>query len=127
MASSSSSLPPSEFPAVEPSVLQPWLDDPSALILDVRTFAAHQSARLPRALPLSVPSTLLKRPRFSLAKMASMLPSTEDANRFMQWSTAQSIIVLDADSSSLVEGGNLLGLLNKFKAEKSARRIVVIA
>jgi protein-tyrosine phosphatase len=46
-----------------------------------------------------------------------MLPDAEDAERFMQWPSAQLIIVLDADTTNPSEGSNLLGLLNKFKLE----------
>lgn len=111
---------PNNFSIVYPSQLPAILKDTvtsNILILDIRPHAAYTSARIPRALSLSVPSTLLKRPLFSLEKLSAMLPSTSSRERFSQWQTASRIIVYDSDASAIPKGSNINGLLEKFKKE----------
>ncbi|KAJ3751102.1 hypothetical protein DFH05DRAFT_1362894, partial [Lentinula detonsa] len=87
------------------------------LVIDIRPHAAYSSARIPTALSLSVPSTLLKRPLFSLDRLGAMLPSSSARARFTEWPKFATIVVYDVDSTgspSLPEGSNILGLLRKF-------------
>ncbi|KIK80733.1 hypothetical protein PAXRUDRAFT_157888 [Paxillus rubicundulus Ve08.2h10] len=105
------------FTSVPPLTLASYLSDPSALILDIRPHAAHASARIHRALSLSVPSTLLKRPLFSLSKLSQMLPSPSARARFAAWPSATRILVYDADSALTPDTSNIAGLLRKFRAE----------
>ncbi|KAF7340149.1 hypothetical protein MVEN_01933400 [Mycena venus] len=81
--------------AVLPAALSEWLDDPRTLVVDIRPHAAYSSARIIRAVSLSVPSTLLKRPLFSLQRLSAMLPS----------------------HSARTQTSNIQGLLRKFRAE----------
>ncbi|KAJ6626987.1 hypothetical protein B0H10DRAFT_1870462 [Mycena sp. CBHHK59/15] len=114
-------LPPpvaaSPFTALPPQSLSPWLDDPRTLVVDIRPHAAYSSARIARAVSLSVPSTLLKRPLFSLQRLSAMLPSHSARTRFSTWPTAARIVVYDADSAALSDTSNIQGLLRKFQAE----------
>ncbi|KAF4572422.1 hypothetical protein EYR36_006927 [Pleurotus pulmonarius] len=103
------------FTPVSPSSLSQWLDNPTTLVVDIRPHAAYANARLPRALSLSVPSTLLKRPMFSLDKLAAMLPSSTARSRFTRWHTASRIIVYDTDSAAIPDHSNIQGLLRKFR------------
>ncbi|KAF8167877.1 hypothetical protein B0H34DRAFT_792552 [Crassisporium funariophilum] len=112
-----SSSPPSAYTAVPPSAIDPWLEDVTTLIVDIRPHAAYSSARIPRAISLSVPSTLLKRPLFSLQRLSAMLPSTSARNRFSAWPSASRILVYDADSLSVADTSNIAGLLRKFKSD----------
>lgn len=106
------------FTPVSPAALRDILNDHSnVLILDIRPHAAFTAARIPRALSLCVPSTLLKRPMFSLEKLSEMLPSTVSRESFCTWRTASRIIVYDADAAAIPEGSNINGLLKKFKKE----------
>lgn len=100
-----------------PSDLDQFINDPECLILDIRSHAAFTNARLANALSLSVPSTLLKRPLYSLEKLAQMLSSKSGRIRFSSWAQASSILVYDADSFNTLEGSNLYGLLKKFRHE----------
>ncbi|EMD41341.1 hypothetical protein CERSUDRAFT_78993 [Gelatoporia subvermispora B] len=109
-------LPPSAFPAVTPAELSDVLSDTNALILDIRPHAAYAAARIPHAVSLSVPSTLLKRPLFSLARLAEMLPGPAARAQLARWPTASRIVVYDADTAALAEG-NVVGLMRKFRAE----------
>ncbi|KAI0659189.1 hypothetical protein C8Q70DRAFT_933571 [Cubamyces menziesii] len=119
-ASSSATLPPSAFTALPPSALKAVLSDPSALIVDIRPHNSYVQARIRNALSLSVPSTLLKRPLFSLSRLAEMLPTSEAREKFSKWPEASRILVYDADSASIpqhTQASNLLGLLRKFRSE----------
>ncbi|KAJ3934985.1 MAG: hypothetical protein NXY57DRAFT_889003 [Lentinula lateritia] len=115
--STTNSKPSSSFSSVEPVQLLPFINNPSALIIDIRPHAAYSSARIPTALSLSVPSTLLKRPLFSLDRLGAMLPSSSARARFAEWPKFTTIVVYDVDSIGspfLPEGNNILGLLRKF-------------
>ena len=105
------------FSSIFPSSLTLWVDDLNTLILDIRPHAAYSSARIPHAISLSVPSTLLKRPLFSLQRLAAMLPSTNARTRFLAWNSASRILVYDADSQVVGESSNINGLLRKFKLD----------
>ncbi|KAK0198083.1 hypothetical protein F5146DRAFT_1018098 [Armillaria mellea] len=107
------------FHAVQHSELAGLVNTPSVLFIDIRPHAQFSNARLPNALSLSVPSTLLKRPLFSLDKLASMLSSSSSRSRFLGWDTSAQIIVYDADSASLPDSSNILGLLRKFANDNS--------
>lgn len=105
------------FPAIAPADLPAWLANPDALVVDIRPHAAFSSARIPSAISLSVPSTLLKRPLFSLQRLSEMLPSAVSRARFSAWRTVSRIVVYDADSLSAGESSNIYGLLRKFKSD----------
>ncbi|KAF7972561.1 hypothetical protein HWV62_17678 [Athelia sp. TMB] len=113
----SSSTHAGPFTAVAPDALAAVLAAPGVLVLDIRSHAAHAAARLPHALSLCVPSTLLKRPLFSLEKLSAMLPSPAARAAFAAWPAARAIVVYDADAAAVPEGSNIRGLLNKFKKE----------
>ncbi|KAJ3973191.1 hypothetical protein EV361DRAFT_796691 [Lentinula raphanica] len=109
--------PSSSFAFIEPKDLSPLINNSSALIIDIRPHAAYSSARIPTALSLSVPSTLLKRPLSSLDRLGAMLPSSSSRTRFSEWPKFSTILVYDVDSTGspfLPEGSNILGLLRKF-------------
>ncbi|KAF9569789.1 hypothetical protein CPC08DRAFT_756770 [Agrocybe pediades] len=111
----SSQMQDNSFPPLDTAHLNAWLDDPATLVVDIRPHAAFSSARIPHAISLSVPSTLLKRPLFSLQRLSAMLPSLSARNRFSSWSSASRILVYDADSAFVGESSNIAGLLRKFK------------
>lgn len=106
----------SGFTAATPSSVSGILNSPKVLVLDIRPYSAYAVARLPHAISLSVPTTLLKRPAFDLQRLATMLPSASARARFEAWNSASRILVYDADSSALTDGSNLLGLLRKFRS-----------
>ena len=108
---------PQAFSSVAPQDLDHWLQDSSVLIVDIRPHAAYTSARIPHAISLCVPSTLLKRPLFSLQKLCAMLPSASARNRFSAWRSSSRILVYDADSQSISDTSNINGLLRKFKSD----------
>jgi len=105
------------FTTVSPVGLPEILPDPHTLILDIRPLPAHLTSRIPNAVPISVPSTLLKHPLFSTLTLANILPTRAARRKFSQWRLARRILVHDADSAILPDGSNVLGLLRKFRAE----------
>ena len=112
-----SSASASLFTPVSPTDLPEILSDPHTLILDIRPLPTYGVSRIPNAVPLSVPSTLLKRPLFSTEKLAEMLPNKVARRKFSQWRLAKRILVYDTDSIVLPDNSNILGLLRKFRAE----------
>ncbi|RPD56252.1 hypothetical protein L227DRAFT_508776 [Lentinus tigrinus ALCF2SS1-6] len=119
-SSPSVALPSTAFTALPPSSLQDVLSDPSALILDIRPHNSYVQARVLHALSLSVPSTLLKRPNFPLARLTEMLPTSAAREKFSKWPEASRILVYDADTTTLpanLQNNNLLGLMRKFRSE----------
>ena len=114
------------YDPVTPAQLPAWLADDSLLVLDLRPAAAHTAARIPRALSLSVPTTLLRRPLFSLDRLAAMLPNSDARARLANWSSASRILVYDADSVSLPDSSVINALLRKFRIEGFTRDLAWI-
>lgn len=117
---------PSSFSEISPAALQTILAGKDVLVLDIRPHNAYIVGRLHGAISLSVPSTLLKRPNFSLAKLAQMLPTPASRERFTEWNKAARIVVYDGDSVALVDGSNILGLLRKFRSEGYTRDVAFV-
>ncbi|KAH7345071.1 hypothetical protein B0J17DRAFT_712685 [Rhizoctonia solani] len=110
----------SKYVALAPKDLSMYLaHEPPPLIIDVRSSGAHALSHVRGALSLSVPSTLLKRPNFPLANMATMIPLPTGQAAFSRWSSAERILVYDADLSRLADGSGVLGLLRKFEVAGS--------
>lgn len=106
-----------QFTAVSPKELSAFLAlAPPPLTLDVRSSGAHTVSHVRGALSLSVPSTLLKRPKFSLANLSTMIASPTARKAFERWPDATRILVYDADVARLADGSGVLGLLRKFEA-----------
>ncbi|KAF8609826.1 hypothetical protein BDV93DRAFT_154752 [Ceratobasidium sp. AG-I] len=106
-----------QYTAVSPKELAAFLAlTPPPLTLDVRSSGAHTVSHVRGALSLSVPSTLLKRPKFSLTNLSTMVASPTARKAFDRWPDASRILVYDADVSRLADGTGVLGLLRKFEA-----------
>ncbi|GAA6012229.1 hypothetical protein JCM10207_002770 [Rhodosporidiobolus poonsookiae] len=100
------------LPALPPATESPP-DPPPMIILDIRTHTAYLSERLATSINVCVPSTLLRRPAFGIDRVGEGLPPADQAI-FSKWSSAGAIVVLDAESTSLAEGGGVASLLAKF-------------
>ncbi|GAA5865235.1 hypothetical protein JCM8547_008325 [Rhodosporidiobolus lusitaniae] len=88
-------------------------DPPPLLILDIRTHTSFLAERLASSINVCVPSTLLRRPGFGVDRVLESLPPAEQAVA-EQWASCQSVVVLDAESTSLTEGNGVASLLAKF-------------
>jgi hypothetical protein len=108
--------PPERFSPIPPSSL-PRIISKRSLILDIRTIILYASSRLPGAIHLSVPSTLLKRPNFSLKNVEDTIAAVADRSKLNSWRGVESIVVYDTDTQILQSKSNLFGLLRKFDAE----------
>jgi len=84
-------------------------------VIDIRHHAQFQTSRIFGAISLVVPSTLLKRPGFSLEKMAEMIENKSSRDRFERWRSMTKLVIYDVDTSFLADGSNLAGLLRKFQ------------
>ncbi len=111
------------FQVTLPQDLPELLSQSGTLLIDIRPPSAFDARRIVSSTSLSVPSTLLKRPLFTLDKLAAMIPSKRAMAEFLKWPSANHIIVIDADSCALTPGSNLLGILRKFRTESFRGRL----
>ncbi|KAI5280134.1 hypothetical protein KEM54_003864, partial [Ascosphaera aggregata] len=89
----------------------------STLLIDVRPYPQFIKSRIRGAINLCVPTTLLKRPTFSLNKLEETLASGEDKKAFSNWKNTSRIIAYDATSTHLKDSLSLINILKKFKNE----------
>ena len=89
------------------------------LILDLRVFAQYAQSRITGALNLCIPTTLLKRPAYSVKKLAETFSNRQDDKaKFESWREVKSIIVYDTASWTLAQAGSCVQIINKFINEK---------
>lgn len=85
------------------------------LVLDIRTHTAYLSERLSTSINVCVPSTLLRRPGFGVDRVQDGLPEHEQ-DQFANWNSCETIVAIDAESTSLSEGqSGVASLLAKFE------------
>ncbi|RMZ80182.1 hypothetical protein DV737_g3125, partial [Chaetothyriales sp. CBS 132003] len=87
------------------------------LILDLRVFQQCAAARLRGALNLCIPTTLLKRPSFTLRRLAETFSRAADRERFERWRECDYIVVYDACSTQAKEAVTCFNVLKKFISE----------
>ncbi|KAL7421980.1 phosphotyrosine-specific ptp2-like protein [Cryptotrichosporon argae] len=118
LASSSSSPAPSgsRLQPISSSALAAIADRPTTLVLDVRAPSSYAAAHLPSAHSLPIPSTLLRRPAFTIAKLLPMLDPRGQAD-VAKWREMKDIVLVDQDSHAVAEGNILQGLAGKFERE----------
>lgn len=94
------------------------LDVTQYLLLDLRVFPQYSSSRIRDALNLCIPTTLLKRPSFNLAKLSDTFNSDEEKKaRFDQWRKCKYIVVYDASSSDKKDAISAVNTIKKFNNE----------
>lgn len=115
---------------ISPSELHQFLSEgnKSMLLLDVRTYKSFSESRITTAVNLCIPTTLLKRPSFNVAKLSETFASDKDKERFSKWKTMDRIVVYDNDSKDLNDSSGLAALhtLNKFSREGWKGRAYVL-
>ncbi|WVR06810.1 hypothetical protein IAU60_003846 [Kwoniella sp. DSM 27419] len=121
LASSSTVSSPGAVPGrtikpITPAALQPLISSASTLILDVRPPSTYQSSHIPSSHSLPLPSTLLKRPAFTLQKLVQMLPD-KSVTAVNAWREKANVVLLDVDSATVSDGSVLDGLASKFERE----------
>ncbi|KAG8818712.1 hypothetical protein FRC18_012381 [Serendipita sp. 400] len=111
-----SSVTLSSFVGLQPDALASLIKSSSSLLLiDIRTPTQYDVSRIFGAVSLATSSTLLKRPSYTLDRLAESIDDAASQERFSNWNTVRRIVVYDADTSSLTEASNLHGLLKKFQ------------
>ncbi|RMD43049.1 hypothetical protein DV735_g2075, partial [Chaetothyriales sp. CBS 134920] len=127
----SDTLPPS------PQDHEPHLVGPSAvadllrqsarvLILDLRVYQQYAGSRIQGGLNLCIPTTLLKRPSFTLRRLAETFSRAADRERFERWREHDYIVVYDACSTQAKEAVTCFNVLKKFTAEGWGKPSLVI-
>jgi tyrosine-protein phosphatase 2/3 len=87
------------------------------LLLDLRVYPQYAASRLRGALNLCIPTTLLKRPSFTVQKLADTFASDQDKDEFAKWRYCSFIVVYDANSSLSKEAVVAFNVLKKFTSE----------
>ncbi|OXG19580.1 protein-tyrosine-phosphatase [Cryptococcus neoformans Tu401-1] len=107
---------------IAPTDLAKLLPNSTTLVLDVRPPSSFQSSHIPSSHSLPIPSTLLRRPAFTLDKLTQML-SPHSMQEVSKWQEKSDIVLVDADSGSVPDGGVLDGLAGKFGREGYSGRL----
>ncbi|KAF2761315.1 hypothetical protein EJ05DRAFT_435581 [Pseudovirgaria hyperparasitica] len=87
------------------------------LLLDLRVSTQYAKARIIGALSLCIPTTLIKRPSFNVAKLAETFKDEESKKKFEGWRNSKYIIVYDAESSTMKDATICINTLKKFASE----------
>ncbi|KAK9463741.1 protein-tyrosine phosphatase-like protein [Lipomyces oligophaga] len=74
---------------------------PEVLIFDVRPFDQFSRQHLKGAINLCLPSTLLRRPAFTVSKIVDSLPPASHSQALDNWKSMSDIVVYDSGSVSL--------------------------
>lgn len=92
-------------------------DSDKVVVLDLRVYPQYTASRIRGALNLCIPTTLLKRPAFTVQKLADTFTSDADKTKFNKWRTASFIVVYDSTSSQPKEAITPFTVLRKFNTE----------
>ena len=87
------------------------------LLLDLRVSPQYAHSRIKGALNLCIPTTLLKRPAFNVAKLEDTFANEDDRERFSEWEDCTHIVVYDATSATLKDAITAVHVLKKFATE----------
>ncbi|EAZ62946.2 protein tyrosine phosphatase [Scheffersomyces stipitis CBS 6054] len=87
-------------------------NDEHVLVIDIRPFTDFAKSHITNALNICLPSTLLKRPNFTLIRCINSLPNAEKVrfNQFLSESFNGIIVLYD----SMPNSSNLFHMVNKF-------------
>ncbi|EWC44757.1 hypothetical protein DRE_06535 [Drechslerella stenobrocha 248] len=119
----SSTLPPSSqvdgLSLMYPSRLAQILDvnPQSILLLDLRPFQSFSMARIVGSINVSIPTTLLKRPSFNIAKLTDSLGGPAMKAQLARWKEVNTIIVYDASSNVVKDSITAAHTVSKFSRE----------
>ncbi|KFY11650.1 hypothetical protein V492_04345 [Pseudogymnoascus sp. VKM F-4246] len=87
------------------------------LLLDLRVAPQYSQSRIRNALNLCIPTTLLKRPSFNLAKLTETFKVPDEKAQFSRWSECGYIIVYDSHSADKKDAVAALNTIKKFTNE----------
>ncbi|KAK8160721.1 hypothetical protein BKA80DRAFT_204655 [Phyllosticta citrichinensis] len=87
------------------------------LLLDLRVSTQYATSRIRGALNLCIPTTLIKRPSFTVEKLAETFKNDSQRRKFEKWRSCKYIVVYDADSRQLRDATSCVNTLKKFTNE----------
>jgi len=87
------------------------------LILDLRVSTLYAHSHISSALNLCVPTTLLKRPKFDVQKLAETFRDEKQRETFEHWRKNHSIVVYDSSSAQLKDATMCQNTIKKFQNE----------
>lgn len=87
------------------------------LVLDLRVYQQYATSRIHGALNLCIPTTLLKRPAYTVQRLAETFSTVHDQETFAKWQDCTHIVVYDTNSSLTKEAVTPLTVLKKFTSE----------
>ncbi|KAI8365204.1 protein-tyrosine phosphatase-like protein [Radiomyces spectabilis] len=90
-------------------------DSSTLLLIDVRSFVHYTHLHIKSAINISVPNTILKRPSFTLDKIADVIASDEHRQLWLKWRQAKHIVLYDQQGSLLQENSTISYFVQKFK------------
>ena len=91
--------------------------DQDILLLDLRVYPQYSTARVRDALNLCIPTTLMKRPSYTVSKLAEAFTNDHDRQKFSRWSECTHICVYDVNSNLAKEAVLPFTVLKKFASE----------
>lgn len=103
-----------------PSELKSLLQDTperEILLLDVRVATLYSQSRIPGALNLCIPTTLLKRATFNLDKLQKTLQTEEDQAKFGAWADVRYVVIYDSSSAEKRDASAAMNMFKKFMNE----------
>ncbi|EPS42763.1 hypothetical protein H072_3252 [Dactylellina haptotyla CBS 200.50] len=89
----------------------------SILLLDLRPFQPFSQSRILDSVNVSIPTTLLKRPSFNIAKLTESLGGPAMKAQLARWKEVSAIVVYDASSRQVKESASASHTVNKFVRE----------
>ncbi|KAG6235793.1 hypothetical protein E4U24_001415 [Claviceps purpurea] len=87
------------------------------LLLDIRSSQSFAQSRIQGALNICIPTTLLKRATFNIAKLQQTFRGNMDSAQFAKWRQMEWIIVYDAHASDKRDAVTAQNMIKKFTNE----------
>ncbi|KAI9030934.1 protein-tyrosine phosphatase-like protein [Phycomyces nitens] len=84
------------------------------LLIDVRSFLQFSYSRIKSAINIAIPSTILRRPSFTIDKVFTAIVSNTERECLEQWKTYDQIIIYDQSSEILSDQCSARFLASKF-------------
>ncbi|GAB7363155.1 hypothetical protein MBLNU230_g3439t1 [Neophaeotheca triangularis] len=96
------------------------------LLLDLRVSTQYAQSHLNGSLNLCIPTTLLKRPSFNVAKLADTFKEDDQRRRFENWKKSRYIIVYDTSSAQMKDAQMCINTIKKFQGEGYDGQLYII-
>lgn len=93
------------------------VDEERLLMLDIRSSQNYAHSRITGALNLCIPTTLLKRATFNIAKLQQTFSKGVKAEKFSSWKDMEYIVVYDSHSSDKRDAVTAQNMIKKFTNE----------